>query len=477
MFNKLITSTCDNLRFYQIVYCIDCPWPILNTFNHSPKSDYMFANLKGIPYTFFSIKYSKQSPLTFCLTLLLIMALNAKGQTRSGNLDRYLQNRIDQMPGAGQNDYRPPAAQNRQAIGKAIENLLSGKIVQARNQASAFDYEVLLFSDTSQKPTDSFYLLQAEKPVKHHWGLYAFSKASLRPSLILQAPHPKFDLNTGDEAVFCFKRLKARALFLSSVHRCNHTDTSTCSGTTTVCDKNPSPYRISDMAHVVNSGYQEATATANRSLENPVFIQFHGFARSASEPYGYLSNGTRQKTNKAFANQMAKVLKQTDSVLTFGIAHRDTLPEALWAFNNVQGRLINNSPAPCTQNATTGNGQFLHVEQELSRLRSDSTGWRKMLTALRQVFPASLTSKTDEIMHRQKPVKLYPNPARNSFAIHCSTAKSVKVEKPNGLLVKEWHKVDRSHPRFRLPFLTAGTYIVKIRTANNQVVKKLILLP
>lgn len=415
--------------------------------------------------------------LPFYLALLLVVGLQANAQSRSGNLDRYLQNRIDQMPGAGQNDYQAPSAQNRQALGQAIEHLLAGAIAKARNQASAFDYEVLLFRDTSQKPTDRFYLLQAQKPVKHHWGLYAFAKAPLRPSLILQAPHPKFDLNTGDEAVFCFKRLKARALFLSSVHRCNHTDTSTCSGSTTICDNSPSPYRISDMAHVVNTGFQEATATANRSLENPVFIQLHGFARSSSEPYGYLSNGTRQKTNQAYANQLAQTLKQTDSVLTFGIAHRDTLSEALWAFNNVQGRLINGSPAPCRQNATTANGRFLHIEQALPRLRADSSGWRKMLTALRQVFPASTTSIYDQVDQPHKQVKLYPNPTRHSFAVDHSKVKAVKVKTPNGRLVKEWPIVDGNHPRFKLPFLTAGTYIVQVQTANKEVVQQLILLP
>ena len=415
--------------------------------------------------------------LPLCLTLLLFVSLQANAQSRSGNLDRYLQNRIDQMPGAGQNDYQAPSAQNRQALGQTIENILSGNIAQARNQASAFDYEILLFRDTSQKPTGKFYLLQAEKPVNHHWGLYAFAKAPLRPSLILQAPHPKFDLNTGDEAVFCFKRLKARALFLSSVHRCNHTDTSTCSGSTTVCDNSLSPYRISDMAHVVNTGFQEATATANRSLEKPVFIQLHGFARSSSEPYGYLSNGNRQKTQQAYANQLAQALKQTDSVLTFGIAHRDTLPEALWAFNNVQGRLINGSPAPCTQDATSANGRFLHVEQELSRLRADSNGWRKMLTALESVFPMESTTGVLEHQSERQPVKVFPNPAKGSFKISHPAVEAVRLRNASGAVVKAWPNGAPANLKYNVPQIAKGTYFLQVLTLDGPVVKKLLLLP
>jgi hypothetical protein len=80
-------------------------------------------------------------------------------------------------------------------------------------------------------------------------------------------------------------------------------------------------------------------------------------------------------------------------------------------------------------------------------------------------------------MHQQKEVELYPNPARNSFAIHHSSVKAVKVKTPTGRLVKEWPEVNHDHHRFKLPLLSAGTYFVQIQTANKEAVKQLILLP
>lgn len=99
-----------------------------------------------------------------------------------------------------------------------------------------------------------------------------------------------------------------------------------------------------------------------------------------------MSNGSRDVPIPDLAAAIRDGLLNADPALTFRIGHLDPGWNRLLAFTNTQGRYINGSSEPCTQNADSGNGHFIHIEQEFSSLRAGETQWAKMRDALEDAF-------------------------------------------------------------------------------------------
>ena len=127
-------------------------------------------------------------------------------------------------------------------------------------------------------PNQIFYILEEKNTQFNYWGTYVFSKTPTRNNLIIQAPHSKYDTNTGKQAIYCFKNNVARAVFINGTHRCNSDDFSTCSGTTTACGSSDN-YKMSDLAHTTISMFQKTTENMFNSISNFVFVQLHGFGK------------------------------------------------------------------------------------------------------------------------------------------------------------------------------------------------------
>lgn len=306
--------------------------------------------------------------------------------TTSGDIETYIGDFIDAVPGDSGNDYQQPTTGQLNTWDMVIDAILAGDITEAVAKSIEVNYQINEFTDTSLTPNQVFYIVEEKSPKSNHWGTYVFSKTPTIDNLIIQAPHIKNDINTGREAVHCFKNTVAKAVFISGTHRCNHSGASSCSGTTGTCNSASQPYRISDLAHNTISVFQKTTENVFNTISNSVFIQLHGFGKNGTDPYVIMSNGTRETPTTDYAVGIRDALLIEDSSLTFKIAHIDTDWTRLIGFTNTQGRLINSSTNSCATSATTTSGRFIHIEQEKTKLRDDATGWTKMSNALKSVF-------------------------------------------------------------------------------------------
>ncbi|WP_282017021.1 fibronectin type III domain-containing protein [Salegentibacter mishustinae] len=304
----------------------------------------------------------------------------------SGNLESYIGNLIDSAPGASGNEYRAPTTVELNTWDLVIDAILDGNIEIAVQKAAEINYKITEFTDTGLDSQQVFYILEDNRLESKFWGTYVFSKTPERGQLVIQAPHIKYDLNTGKQAVYSFRNNLARALFISGTHRCNHQEKSSCSGSTTTCSAEGESYRISDMAHNVNSAFQRTSENLFDNIPNSVFVQLHGFGKKSEDPFVIMSNGTRDIPEEDFVVEIRDALLTEDSSLSFKIAHIDVDWSRLNGFTNTQGRFINNSSDPCAVSATSTSGRFIHIEQEKSKLREGPAQWEKMSNALKKVF-------------------------------------------------------------------------------------------
>lgn len=303
----------------------------------------------------------------------------------SGDIENYLGDFIDNSPDNSGNDYVIPSTSQIETWDSIIDAILSDDISEAVQKSSEMNYQITEFTDTSLNPNQVFYILEEKSPSVNNWGTFAFSKTPELEQLIIQAPHSKYDTNTGKEALYCFKNNVAKAIFINGTHRCNSSNLSSCSGTTSACGSTDS-FRVSDMAHNTISMYQKTTENLFANISNSVFVQLHGFGKQSSDPYVIMSNGTRETPSIDYATLIKDALFLVDNTLTFKLAHIDTNWTRLIGFTNTQGRLINNSDDFCSTSATSTSGRFIHIEQEKSKLRENEEVWVKMSNALKVVF-------------------------------------------------------------------------------------------
>ena len=318
--------------------------------------------------------------------LFLIFPWTASTQTnQSGDILDKVNGIISTMPVSSGNEYVAPSPAQLADWTTLLQNLFAGQYATAAAQATALGYDLVHFSDNTNSET--YYVLEKSVSSTNYWGTYILNPSADRNQLILSAPHPKFDTNTGKQAAYCFKITDARFFMMSGTHRCNQSSFSNCSGTTTACASPAESYRISDMAHVTNAIWQVTTEYIADNMTGTFFVQLHGFSMQAGDPYVIMSNGTRLTPSPDPVVTLRDKLLVVEPILTFKIAHIDLTWTRLIGFTNTNGRYINASNAPCSSNATTTNGRFLHIEQEYTRLRENMAGWDKMATALSQTFP------------------------------------------------------------------------------------------
>jgi hypothetical protein len=164
-------------------------------------------------------------------------------------------------------------------------------------------------------------------------------------TILLQAPHADFDVNSGAIASRLFFAGDARVhgLFGSSLHRYQHGDKQ---------DINPA-----DVAHQEDHAFQAATRAALSS--EVAIIQLHGFALENAPHAAIVSAGVREASTPL----STKVAAALAEALAVAVARYPEDTRELGATRNVQGRLARE----------VGAG-FVHIElsPELrTRLRSD----------------------------------------------------------------------------------------------------------
>jgi hypothetical protein len=266
--------------------------------------------------------------------------------------------------------------------------MLSGDYSSAHTEAALFGYKVVEYNNTGETPNKTYYLLEKTSAGTNYWGTFILNPAPDRCTLFVQAPHPINEINTGKQGFFIFREIGARAFILSGTHRCNNSNSSSCSGTTAVCSGSSESNKISDQAHIVDGTFQKTTEVLNTGISNLAVIQPHGFAKLEADPDVILSNGIQSALPPTdYLSTLKTKLLAEDNTLTFKIAHIDTDWSRLIALTNTQGRLINEVGSPCSDNATTNTGLFLHLELAKVKLRETESDWTKMSNALAATFP------------------------------------------------------------------------------------------
>ena len=329
--------------------------------------------------------------------ILFLLALSIRPEAQQvvfGDLIAHINSTIDDMPGSSGNQFSNLTPSQEIGWRALIGMIQDKKYSQAAGAAPTFEYRLVRFLDNSEPQIKEYYLLEKTANGVYHWGTYVFRPDACR-RLVLQCPHPKVDSNTGNQGIYVFKNLNNYAYFLTGTHRCNHISPSGCSGSTSVCGTS-APYRRSDVAHNTLSAFQVATEVLYDGEPELYFLQLHGFALQSGDPYAIMSNGTRDTPDPDLLAAIRDGLLDVDPSLTFKIGHIDLSWDRLLATTNTQGRFINGSNEPCTQNATFGNGHFMHVEQEFSKLRANQTAWDKMLHALELAVECTTVSSPEK---------------------------------------------------------------------------------
>ena len=344
-------------------------------------------------------------------------------QTATGNIENYIGDIIDNAPGSTGDNYIVPNTSELNKWNAIIDFIMVENLIEARSNADELNYQITEFTDTSITPNQVFYILEEKNTQFNYWGTYVFSKTPTRNNLIIQAPHIKYDTNTGKQAIYCFKNNVARAVFINGTHRCNSDSYSSCSGTTSACGSSDN-YKMSDLAHTTTSMFQKTTENMFKSISNSVFVQLHGFGKRVSDPYVIMSNGTRETPAKDYAVLIKEALLVEDNTLTFKLAHKDLNWTRLIGFTNTQGRLINGSPDYCNTSATSTSGRFIHIEQEKYKLRNDETGWNKMSNALSNVFSSTLGLNKFEI---DNSITISPNPSYGIIKIKGASIDNIQI--------------------------------------------------
>jgi hypothetical protein len=335
------------------------------------------------------------------LFFYFILTLSSFAQiSKSGDLQSHIDSIITNMPQALDGDqYQHPTAGNMTTWASIIDNILSTDYSTAHTTAQTIGYRVTEFTDTHPNPDKVYYMLQNNPDGTNYWGTYIFDPAPDRAQLVIQSPHAIEDFNTGKQGFYVFREVGARAFFMNGTSRCNSSDTTLCDGSTTICTGSSEAYRISDQAHTSDGSFQEATNRMFINNSNLIFIQLHGFTKQASDPYVIMSNGISSDTPPTDHLATLKTnLTAEDNTLTFKIAHTDNWTRLIGS-TNTQGRLINGSGDPCEDAANDNSGQFLHIEQEKTKLRDDASDWTKMSNAIaatfaEQALPVELVSFT-----------------------------------------------------------------------------------
>ncbi len=166
-------------------------------------------------------------------------------------------------------------------------------------------------------------------------GLLAVRLGPVRSELVLQAPHPWFDLHTGRIVAAMFEESEVgRAVVIATVHR--------------------RAAEHSDATHNATLGFQALTQGASEGVPTPLFVQIHGFGAETSDAEAVVSAGTSWIGPTLLDDTRERIGR------TLGLVnvHTGEAVPALAARTNVQGRLL------------SGNTRFLHIELAIAtRLR------------------------------------------------------------------------------------------------------------
>ncbi|MCC5874763.1 MAG: LamG domain-containing protein [Candidatus Sumerlaeia bacterium] len=329
-------------------------------------------------------------PLTFLALILLPVTLRAAAlpiEVRTGDLKAYLES--VPVPNATSSDkYTTPTMDELATWRAVVQNVIDGKHVVAAELAQEIGYQVIYFRDTTTTPSQHIVLREVSATPGWH-GVYAFRLNPVR-NLVIESPHPLFD-GTRVQGIDLYLETESLAFMQAGTHRNNHPDESPCDGGFTSGDK----YRVSDMAHVVDSFFQVAHEEIHMNYLQAVCLSVHGMAAATHTSDVIISNGTNQERD--FADSLSLQLTAHMNQLLvgdpggrFAVSHQEPAANyPLAGTTNKQGRFSNGSPNPCSQNApsATNPERFIHLEQSPAVRNLPRSNWDFVTESLNAVMP------------------------------------------------------------------------------------------
>ena len=316
------------------------------------------------------------------LTVISLVTVLGAGQARKpklpilpyASLAGYIADVKQRLPRSGSEGFIEPTAAEREAFTAAMRTALYGWLPLAL--LASLNYEAAYLRDDNLSQT---YLVIAEKQNNARGlGTYIL-RTRPRRNIVLEVPHPLFDLDTSEESARIMVETGALGLFISGTHRCANAALSPCSDAgSSACNDET---RVSDAAHFTRNFFHAAHRATLELRRPPVVLSIHGNAVE-SLPDVVLSAGMRQNLKEtALVNRLRAALKARGVNAGSCNSSADNVSQ-LCGGSNVQGRLSNGSTDECTRNASSPSGLFLHVEQHLNIRREPS----QLIGALKEVF-------------------------------------------------------------------------------------------
>ena len=254
--------------------------------------------------------------------------------------------RASQFAGALEPDspYRPPTVrEGENALSGLLPLLTGGKDTQSELQTLT----PLGFTLTEGRDSvsDRHFVMAASQPGDARgWGMY-IGDYGVPPKLVIEVPHPNFDLNTEQVGVQLYRALPGSAVLIAGAHR-------------------RAANGLADVAHNANSLFNlVATGLARKGLPQ---VQLHGFDDSSLPGVGVVVSGG-STPHTALHERIADRLAAQDVVVCR--AWEESCGN-LEGTTNVQG-----------QAADSLGTVFAHIESD-SELRSDPTQRADLVAAL-----------------------------------------------------------------------------------------------
>lgn len=295
----------------------------------------------------------------------------------NGDLRAHISSLQDRMPRRGEDGFVPPTDAELNRWKTLVERLVDADTGAVRSLLRTHfpSYALARFTDTTTGDTSLF--LREAPAVEKGWGIVVVDPEASR-DLIVEVPHPVFDLDTHRQGADLFRGADARVLLLAGTHRCSNRALSPCDGQTDVCEDD-GRYHVSDMAHVVAAPFQATHEVLTDRGPDATTLSLHGNGNDDCEPV-FLSSGVAADAPPVL-DSLARALDERG----VSVEMPGTSACPLVGSTNVQGRYTNGSARPCTAAASSATGRFIHVEQRRA-FRADETAYRALIDAVATVF-------------------------------------------------------------------------------------------
>ncbi len=170
--------------------------------------------------------------------------------------------------------YDIPDAEQMWLFKNATRRMMEGDLERAKEEFALLGYAITPMEDDGSWAPErkgTPYLVLQEEGLEGEfnakgWGTFIFSPQAVRPELALQAPHPLFDINTGEISLAVFSIQGAGSLYIPGAHR--RASSKKIPGTP--------KYTLADMSHFEQTmGHAVHQVVTERP--GTIVLQVHGY--------------------------------------------------------------------------------------------------------------------------------------------------------------------------------------------------------